>query len=151
MRRAWGPGNRTPNQNARSHCDGGRALPVERSMRGLQLEIAAVVAHHFLTVIVDVRQQLPVQAIPAGTLQNILQLLRTFHGADGQHLRPFTVHGIQNFARLNAELHQFWGEFADDELGELLFAAHFDVPLHQQLYHGSATSPFSGQLIAVAK
>lgn len=101
----------------------------------LQLEVAAVVRDNFVAIVVDVGEQVFVQFFPAGTLQDFSQLFLTLNCAQGQHLRPFPVHGIQDFTWLDTKLHQARRKFTNDELGEILFTPHFDVPLHQQSNH----------------
>ena len=71
------------------------------------------------------------ELFPARALEDFRQLVTALDRADGEHLRTFAVHGIQHFIRLNAQLHEAWGKLAYDELGKVLFAPHFNVPLHQ--------------------
>ena len=68
---------------------------------------------------------------PASALQDLGEFFQALRPAEGQHLRPFAVHGIQNFARFDAKLHQAWRKFAHDEFGKILFAPWLDIPLHQ--------------------
>lgn len=75
------------------------------------------------------------QFAPIVALEDAGEMLGAFHCTDGEHLRPFAVHGIQHFVWFDAQLHQSGGELADDKLGEVLFAPHLDIPLHEQSDH----------------
>ena len=106
------------------------------------MKVTTVVGDRFLAVVRYVGEQFFVQFVPAGRLQDFNKFVTALDGANGEHLRTLTVHGIQHFVRFDAQLHELRSELAYDEFGEVLFPTHLDIPLHQQPDHSFRIGPF---------
>lgn len=104
-----------------------RVLPgVER----LKLKVSPVVGNNFVVIVRYVVRQSVIELLPAIALEDLGGPFPAFDHANRQHLRTCTIHGIQDFAGLDAKLHQFGRKFPHNEFREFLLAAFSDVPLH---------------------